>query len=351
MEPVRIGVVGCGVIGPSHMAACAESPLTELIAVADLIEERARTAAERFNVPKVYREGSDLVEDPDVEAVVLAFPAQGRTALGLHALANGKHLLTEKPVAMNAAEVKQLIATQGELTAACCSSRYRFVEGARIATDFVASGELGELRTVRIRHVLPCGAKPSEPRPEWRLKKHLNAGGFLCNWGCYDLDYLLGICGWRLKPLTCFAQTWTIPPQFASHVAPGSDAETYYIALIRCEGGTMLSMERGEYMPCGEDAAWQIIGTNGSLSLRMLSGNPKQIIFDETSEGQGTSSRVLWEGDEDTSAISRGPVLDLATAIRENREPATSLEKALVIAQITDAVYASAEKGTAVPVG
>lgn len=351
MDPVKLGVVGCGVIGPTHMAAAVSSPLLELVAVADLIDERAQAAASKYGAAKVYREGADLIADLDIEAVVLAFPAKGRTELGLLALANGKHLLTEKPVAMNAHEVKQLIAAQGDLKAACCSSRYRFVEGARVATEFISSGALGELRTVRVRHLFPCTEQPTEPRPEWRLKRHLNAGGFLCNWGCYDLDYLLGITGWKLKPQSCFAQTWTIPPQFESHIAAESDAETYYLALIRCEGGTMLSLERGEYMPCQADEAWQIIGANGSLKLRMISGNPKQIIHDETSTAGGTTSTVLWEGDEDTAMVSAGPVTDLAAAIREHREPSTSLERALVVAQITDAVYASAAKGKCVEVG
>ncbi|MFQ6096414.1 MAG: Gfo/Idh/MocA family oxidoreductase, partial [Armatimonadota bacterium] len=68
MDPVRLGVVGCGVIGPTHLEAATQSPLIEVVAVADLIQERARAAAERFEVPKVYREGADLVDDPDVEA-------------------------------------------------------------------------------------------------------------------------------------------------------------------------------------------------------------------------------------------------------------------------------------------
>ncbi|MFQ6130512.1 MAG: Gfo/Idh/MocA family protein [Armatimonadota bacterium] len=351
MDPVKLGVVGCGVIGPSHMRPAVDSPLLELVAVADLIEERAQAAAERFSVPKVYGEGAELVEDPDVEAVVLAFPAEKRTELGLHALANGKHLLTEKPVAMNAGEVKQLIAAQGSLTAACCSSRFRFMEGAQAAADFIATGALGHLRVARCRHVIACGEKPAEPRPEWRLKKHLNAGGILCNWGCYDLDYLLGLTGWQLKPESAFAQVWTIPPQFDSHIAPGSDAETYYVALVRCEGGPVISMERGEYMPAEDDAAWQIIGTRGSLRLRMVAGNPKTVVHNDTSTEGGVTSRTLWEGEEQSSKTSSGPVTDFAAAIREKREPATSLERALVIAQITDAIYASAERGTAVMIG
>lgn len=349
MEPVRLGVVGCGVIGPSHLRGAAASPLLETVAVADRIEERVKKAAEEFSVPKTYAEGADLVADPDVELVVLAFPAQERTELGLRALAHGKHLLTEKPVAMNADEVRQLIAARGELKAACCSSRYRFMEGARVATEFIATGALGELRVVRCRHLIPCGGKPAEPRPEWRLKKELNAGGILCNWGCYDLDYLLGITGWQLKPETVFAQTWTIPPQFESHIAPGSNAETYYTALVRCAGGTMVQIERGEYMPAQGDEAWQVVGTKGSLKLRMIAGDPKQIIHDDTSAEGGTVSKLLWEGDE-KSGRGGAPVTDLAEAIREDREPSTSLERALVVQQITDAVYASAERGVSVDI-
>ncbi len=350
MEPVKLGVIGCGVIGPSHLKAAAASELLETVAVADLIEERVKKAAEEFSVPKTYREGADLVEDPDVEAVVLAFPARGRTELGLKALGHGKHLLTEKPVAMNADEVRQMIAAKGELKAACCSSRFRFMEGAQVATDFIASGALGDLRVVRHRHLIPCGEQPDTPRPEWRLKKELNAGGILCNWGCYDLDYLLGITGWQLKPKTVFAQTWTIPPHFESHIAPGSNAETYYTALVCCEGGTIVQMERGEYMPAQGDEAWQIVGTRGSLKLRMIAGNPKQIIHDDTSTEHGTVSKVLWEGDEQSRRTGLGPATDLAAAIREDREPSTSLERALIVQQITDAVYASAERGVSVDI-
>ncbi len=168
--------------------------------------------------------------------------------MALRAFAKGKHVLTEKPVAMNADEVREMIAARGELTAGCCSSRYRFRKGAEVVTAFIANGGLGDLRVVRCRAIVATSKKPDTPLPAWRLIKSLNGGGILVNWGCYDLDYLLGITGWSLKPKTVFAQTWTVPPPFESHVAPSSDAETHYIATIRCEGGIILSIERGEYM-------------------------------------------------------------------------------------------------------
>jgi len=350
MEPVRLGVIGCGVIGPHHLSAASKSPSIDLVAIADLIEDKVKKAAEQYNPKKTYLNGLDLINDPDVEAVVLAFPTCGRFKMAMEAFAKGKHVLTEKPVAMNANQVKQMIEARGSLIAGCCSSRYRFIEGAKIVTDFVASGALGPLRVVRCRNIGACGEEPTSPRPEWRLKKSLNGGGILVNWGCYDLDYLLGITGWSLKPQTAFAQTWTVPPQFESHVASGSDAEAYYTAMIKCEGGTILEIERGEYMPSATEDAWQIIGTKGSLRLTMVTTNPKKIIHDDTTTEKGVSTKILWEGEEDASMVHAGPTTDFAQAIRENRQPNTSLEKAFVVQAITDAIYASAESGKSVDV-
>ena len=101
MKRIRLGVIGCGVMGPKHLQSAVELPdLVEPVAVADLIDERARDAAAKFNVPRIYHAGNDLIDDPDIDAIVLAFPARDRARLALRAFARGKHVLTEKPVAM-----------------------------------------------------------------------------------------------------------------------------------------------------------------------------------------------------------------------------------------------------------
>lgn len=70
--------MGCGVIGTRHIQAAAASPLIDLVAIADPIEERARAKAAEFRVPGVFRQGLDLVKDPSVDAVVLAIPEDAR---------------------------------------------------------------------------------------------------------------------------------------------------------------------------------------------------------------------------------------------------------------------------------
>jgi len=347
-EPVRLGVIGCGVIGQHHLKAAKASSLIEVVAVADVREDALRQTAADFGVPTTYKSGNALLKDPRVEAVILAMPTASRTKLALKAFARGKHVLTEKPVAMNAREVKKLIAARGNLTAGCCSSRMRFLPTNEAAANFIASGALGTIRTVQCRCLVPDAGPPKSPPPAWRLIRSLNGGGILMNWGCYDLDYLLGICGWKLKPQWVLAQTWPIAPELLSHVAPGSDAETHFAAIIRCEGGEMISFERGEYCAAQKEDSWRIVGTKASLRLVMTPGKDKKILADESSPETGVSTRTIAEGGEDWAASHAGPVQDFATAIREGRTPKTSLEQALIVQQVSDAIYSSAAKGKAV---
>ena len=121
----------------------------------------------------------------------------------------------------------------------CCSSRHQFLPSAESATKFIAGGVLGPLRTLHCRCFRAAGERPKTSPPAWRLSNSMNGGGVLANWGCYDLDYLLGLTGWSLRPRLVLAQTWKVPPQFEAHVAPGSDAETHFAAFVLCEGGTV----------------------------------------------------------------------------------------------------------------
>ncbi|MBN1344198.1 MAG: Gfo/Idh/MocA family oxidoreductase [Phycisphaerae bacterium] len=348
MGKARLGVIGCGVIGQYHLKMAHRADHVELVAVADGVEERARKAGEEFDVPSVYTDAEALLNDDRVDGVVLAFPTTGRTELALRALAMGKHVLTEKPVAMNAQEVQRMIAARGDRVVACCSSRYQFLPSTQAAIELVASGALGDLRVIHCRALSALGKPPDKPPPPWRLNRSMNGGGILVNWGCYDLDYLLAITGWSLRPKTVLARAWPISADFESYVAPGSDAETHFAALIVCEGGTAIHYERGEYVAARTEAAWHIVGTKGSLRLHMTTIEDKRIIHEDTSKQEGVVARTIWQGQEDGDAVHAGPVEDFAAAILEHREPKTSLEKALIVQKITDAIYASSATGRAV---
>ncbi len=211
-KKMKLGVIGCGVMGAKHCVDIKNSDLTELAAAADINKDAAEAAAGAGGAGKVYFDADSLIKDPEVEAVVIAMPTFARTELALKSLQAGKHVLLEKPVAMNRAEVRRMMDARGKLTVACFSSRYRFTEPARAAADFLAGGAAGDIRIVRVRAVTPDPGPPSKNPPAWRLKKSLNGGGILMNWGCYDLDYILGITGWKLEPEEVLARTWEASP-------------------------------------------------------------------------------------------------------------------------------------------
>lgn len=349
MEPVRLGIIGCGVIGNhAHLPSATRSDQLDVLAVADLLPERVQAAAEKYGVHRTYASGDELLADPDVEAVVLAMPVNERTPLAFRALAAGKHVLIEKPIAGSVADVRALLAARGDRVVGCCSPRMRLVASAQAAAECVASGALGDLRVIRARAVLPAGKAPSSPPPPWRVSKELNGGGILVNWGCYDLDYLLGICGWTLKPELVLAQAWPLADHLVARVDPCSDAENHFVALVRCAGGTVISFERGEFVSASADEAWQILGSRGSLKLWLHAGKGKRVVLDQSSAEDGVGSLTLWEGDDDGSVINQLLLEDFAQAIRAGGQPTCSLERALVIAQITEAIYRSAASGEVV---
>ncbi len=353
MEPVKIGAIGCGVVGSRNLEAAQASELCEVVAAADLRIERRQWAAKTAQVPRVYEDGRDLIdEDEEVEAVIIAFPAAARTAMAMRALARDKHVLLEKPVAMNAREVETMIEWRGDdLAVGCFSARYRGFESAQVVTDFVTGGGLGQVRELFFRCFRPAGPPTGNVPPPWRESFSMNAGGILTNWSCYDLDFILGVSGWCFRPRTVLAGTWRCADQFRYAVAPESDADAHFSALVTGDDGMVLSIERAEFAAAQQNEVWQIVGSEGTLHLQMLATGERQIIHDDGSNPEeGVVTRTLWEGDDRAGGSSAWVIDDFARAIREGRQPMTTLENSLVIAQITDAVYESARTGEAVSI-
>ena len=343
---LNIAIIGCGVIAQYHLRAVAKLTTARVAAVCDVRIDVAQKTAAEFNIPRWTGSASELFADPSIDAVILALPANLRTALALEAFKHGKHVLTEKPVAMNAAEVRTLIAAQNGRVGAVCSSRYQFFASARAARAFLRTGALGALRTITCRGVNPAGPPPKNSPPAWRLRRDLNGGGIFVNWGCYDLDYLLGLLDFKLTPQCALARTWQVGAPYTAYAAPGSDAETHVTALITFAEGCVLDYERAEFSTLPPDNRWQITGERGTLTLQMLKARTANVVLTEPDAEKGTRTRVIWEGDESALTSEHdGVAADFVEAILQKRAPQTSLQNALLFARIADAIYASSASG------
>lgn len=352
MPRIRVGLIGCGVIGRFHATSAVGDPNIDFAAVADVVADAAQNMAQEFGVAKVYSSGEQLLNDPDIDAVVLALITSVRTPLAYTALRAGKHVLLEKPSAANADDLRQMMDMRGDRIVGVCSSRFAFLDSAKTARQIVESGRLGAIRIVRCRGL--HGAKP--PRegfvpPPWRVSHRLNGGGYLVNWGIYDLNYMMEATAWSLRPRTVMAQTWPIAEHLAAgRVDPDSDAETHGIIMVRCEGGEIITHERGEFLSVDEDFDWQIVGERGSLSLWMLPGNDGPYVVEYATDAENGLTRHVVQDQPGDNISNLMPIRDFCDAILHRRPPKTDLEKALVMQQVIDAAYESARTGKAVQI-
>jgi len=110
MKEVRIGVIGCGGIATNtHIPNYLKIPGVKLVAVADVVEERAKGTAERFGAEGWYTDYEKLLDRDDIDGVSIATPPKWHTEVAIYAAKSGKHILCEKPLAMNVEEADAMV--------------------------------------------------------------------------------------------------------------------------------------------------------------------------------------------------------------------------------------------------
>ena len=110
-----MGIVGAGFVGPHHIDAVRRLGFVDVVAIAGSSDASARAKADALGVPKAYGSYEALLDDPDVQVVHNATPNYLHYPVNAAAIAKGKHVVSDKPLAMTAAEAKKLLdqATQG----------------------------------------------------------------------------------------------------------------------------------------------------------------------------------------------------------------------------------------------
>lgn len=185
-RPLRVGLIGAGLIGRLRARAIAQVPQLSLAAVADVRPESANTAARGHGNVTRYAEGRDLAADPGVEAVILATPPVSHETLGLACLAAGKHLLVEKPLATKPEACEALIraADRAGVTLAT-GFNLRWTRAARLARQLVNGGAIGTLDHVRAYHGHPGGGEFTH---DWIRNPAVSGGGTLMDNGIHLID-------------------------------------------------------------------------------------------------------------------------------------------------------------------
>ncbi|HET7558393.1 MAG TPA: Gfo/Idh/MocA family oxidoreductase [Limnochordia bacterium] len=184
----RTGIIGGGGIGAAHAKAYQASPQTELVGVADVTAELAKTAADRW---QVAWSGTveQLLARPDVDIVSICTPPSSHAELAQAALAAGKHVLLEKPIAASLEAADRLVAAAeaSDRTLMVAHSHRFWAANVRVK-QLLDEGAIGRLLSINdeIFSELRAGAGPLP----WRLQKAIAGGGVVLDNGVHALDRL-----------------------------------------------------------------------------------------------------------------------------------------------------------------
>lgn len=155
---VRIGVIGAGRVAQiAHLATFSQLPGATITALADLRPELATLVAQRWNIPRVYADHRELLADPNVDAVVVVVQRSQTAAIVAAALRAGKHVLSEKPMALSTADATRLVEIAGAQNLVyAIGYMKRHDRGVAIAREKImgwrASGAMGELLVIKADH-------------------------------------------------------------------------------------------------------------------------------------------------------------------------------------------------------
>ncbi len=190
-KKIKFGAVGASGMGLNHIRSIAHHPKMELVAICDKNPERLEIAKTEVDCPAYYTDWHDLINDPNVEAVVLCVPDRLHAEMTEEALKAGKQVLCEKPMALTIEECEQMRAAEKKYGQRLMVGQIcRYAPGFQLAKKLVDQGEIGELFYVESEYAHDYSK--ARGADEWRVDplREPFLGG-----GCHAVDLLRWVAG------------------------------------------------------------------------------------------------------------------------------------------------------------
>jgi UDP-N-acetyl-2-amino-2-deoxyglucuronate dehydrogenase len=333
------GLIGCGVIAPTHAKAIKEVKGAKLVACCDVVKERAEACAKEHGTTrtKVYTDLEKMLEDPNVDAVSVCTPSGMHADNGIMAAQAAKHILCEKPMDVSLHKIDALIAAAADnnVKLAGVFQRRTYAINKEVR-EAVRCGTLGKL-------VLGCSYQKYFRSHEyyasgdWRATWELDGGGALMNQGVHGIDLLLFLMG-DIKRLSARCRT----------LVRNIEVEDTAIATVEFVNGALGTIEGTTSVTPGMGCNTTICGDAGTIVLE----GDKLTLWDVP----GAEDAMEAEEKADNGAArdakaglgAQGHVAhigDLVDAIWNDREPAIPGREARRAVEVIKAIYLSARRG------
>jgi len=337
---LRIGVAGLGWPGQQHLKAIEMLPeQAGLAAVCDA--DAGRMSGYPDGVAK-YTDLSQMLQDPAIDAVILAVPHHLHEELAVEALNRGKHVLIEKPMARNAEEAERMnAAARDNGRMLMIAQNWRYSPWCMAVKKVLESGELGEIRMVQTEFVLNFHG--NYPQGSWVYDGRLAGGGALASLAIHNLDLLRFLFGEArtVSGFCLYTDDWST-----------NGAENWATATIGFDSGAVCSVFTG-YTPYNapDSGTFRIFGDNGTLyngngpqgqglwitSSQRRNGKPGY----EQGPYEALDPAKLLPGLHDHSQANQ--LAHFADCCRTGRQPATSGEDNIGTIRLLEAIYRSAQ--------
>lgn len=347
MKEIRIGVIGAGFIGRVHLERFGALDGVRLAGLSDMAPELATAAASKYGVEKLYPSAEALIESDEIDAVVVAVPNKHHAPLTVRALERGKHVLVEKPMALNGEAAREIVdAGKRAGVTLMVAHQMRWLPEPQLAKRMVEAGELGDVYNAK------CGMWRRKNIPgwgSWFTRMAESGGGPMIDIGVHVLDMAMWLLG-NPRPSTVFGSTYAkFGPQKRGTGSWGTpqwdgvfDVEDLATAMIKMEDGSTLTLEVSWTANTLSDNRHfiDLMGTEGGASIR---GN--ELTF--------TSHKFDRPIDVPVEAPNKGEARSLlaehfAACVRTGEPPISDAVSGLVNNTIIDAIYQSAKTGRSV---
>ena len=267
---VRVGVIGLGQIAlKAHLPGYAKAPNGKLFAVYSSRMGHAKEVARQYGIPAIFTDWRRLLESDQVDAVSICTPNFTHAPIALKAFQEGKHVLLEKPIALNLAEAAQIIqAGKKAGKVLMMHHNMRFDPAVRTAEKFLRKGMIGDVMAFK-SSLTHRGPQAWNPKAKWFFNKSESGGGALMDLGPHVFDSLSFLLGDQAR-IVGTAGFWG--------KAGLNQGELHCSALLRFNKGAVGTVNLG-WVDTQYQNRFYFFGSKGSLSLNLAKGDPITVQF------------------------------------------------------------------------
>jgi predicted dehydrogenase len=341
MKTINVGLIGSQFVSEIHATSLQSVPGAKVLAVASPTEAHVKEFAQKFDIPHAYTDYKKLLEMPEIDMIALGAPNYVHAEIAIAAALAGKHIVLEKPMALNLAEADAMLAAAKQ-----AKVKLMYAEELCFTPKYVRLKQLADSGALGEVYLVKQSEKHDGPHAPWFWDVNLSGGGVTMDMGCHALCFFLWFYDWA-QPESILADMVT-----KMH-ADKTDGDDDAVIIVTFPGGRRGIAEESWSRKGGMDDRAEAFGTQGCSYATLHMGIALQ-----------TYSEVGYDYVVEKAPISKGwsytiyeelwnygfpqEFQHFVECVRDDKEPLVTGEHARLTLEMIFAAYASAGRNARV---